>query len=141
VTSCAYCGQRATVHIPSNPEHVCREHAVEFWAGLLAYVKDRTDHRETPDTPCTCRTCNQLSAVSSRLSVIAGDVTAPPAAEPVPAPSSRRFSGGAPGLTAAAATSGEYAAPRFAQAADVPARPEALPLPSPSVTVRRTSVP
>jgi hypothetical protein len=141
VTSCAYCGQRATVHIPSNPEHVCREHAVEFWTGLLAYVKDRTDHRETPDTPCTCRTCNQLSAVSSRLAAIAGGVTASHGAERVPAASSRRFAGGGPGLTAAVATSGEYRAPRFAQAADVPDRPEAVPLPSPSVTIRRTSVP
>jgi hypothetical protein len=38
--SCAYCGRRATVNIPSNPGDVCLTHAQEFWTGLLAYVSD-----------------------------------------------------------------------------------------------------
>jgi hypothetical protein len=39
---CAYCGHEATMKIPANPEHVCSDHAVEFWTGLLVYSSDRS---------------------------------------------------------------------------------------------------
>ena len=39
--TCAYCGQRATMKIVSIPEHVCFDHALEFWTGLLVYATDR----------------------------------------------------------------------------------------------------
>ena len=45
--SCTYCGQRATVQIPSTPSDVCLTHAIEFWTGLLAYRKDRSDAFQT----------------------------------------------------------------------------------------------
>jgi hypothetical protein len=44
--SCAYCKEPATTKIVSNPETVCLEHAVEFWAGLLDHVRDRGDPSE-----------------------------------------------------------------------------------------------
>ena len=36
-----YCGQPATLRIPSIPEQVCRVHAIEFWTGLLAFTNQR----------------------------------------------------------------------------------------------------
>jgi hypothetical protein len=60
--SCTYCGQRATVQIPSTPSDVCLTHAIEFWTGLLAYRKDRSDAFQTPEPPCTRPLFNQLSA-------------------------------------------------------------------------------
>jgi hypothetical protein len=137
VTSCAYCQQPATVHIPSNPEHVCRAHAVEFWTGLLAYVKDRTDLGETRDTPCTCETCIQLSAVNARLTAIEGGVAASRDADSVSLASSRRFTGGSRRFGAVVTGSGAHAPALSAQAADVPGRPEALPSASLAVSVRR----
>jgi hypothetical protein len=133
VTSCAYCGQRATVHIPSNPEHVCRTHAVEFWTGLMAYVKDRTDPCETPDTPCTCESCNQLSAVSARLTAVAAGGAAPQRAARVSGASSRRFTGRSPIFTAVASSS-DGAASASDQAADAPARSEGFPVRAPAAT-------
>jgi hypothetical protein len=111
------------VHIPSNPEHVCRTHAVEFWTGLMAYVKDRSDPGETQDTPCTCEACNQLSAVSARLTAVAAGGAAPQGAERVSGASSRRFTGPRPSFTAVA-SSIDHAASPSAQAADAPARSE-----------------
>ena len=29
------------MRIASNPEHVCFEHALEFWTGLLIYARER----------------------------------------------------------------------------------------------------
>jgi len=46
---CAYCGQRATVEIPSIPSHVCLTHAIEFWTCLLAHVKNRSTEFQTPE--------------------------------------------------------------------------------------------
>ena len=120
MTCCAYCGQRATVHIPSNPEHVCRTHAVEFWTGLMAYVKDRADPGETQDTPCTCEACNQLSAVNARLIAVAAGAAPLPAVR-VSGASSRRFTGRSPSF-AAVASSSDHAAAASDQAADVAAR-------------------
>ena len=41
MTRCAYCEHQAMTTITSNPNRVCREHAVEFWTGLVAYARDR----------------------------------------------------------------------------------------------------
>jgi len=40
---CAYCEQPATIRIVSNPEQVCFDHAMEFWTGLMLYVRDTAD--------------------------------------------------------------------------------------------------
>jgi hypothetical protein len=119
------------VHIPSNPEHVCRTHAVEFWTGLMAYVKDRTHPGETQDTPCTCEACNQLSAVNARLTAVAAGSAAPQGAERVSGASSRRFTGRRSGFTAAASSLDHQAS---ASAHDVPARSEGFPVRSSAVT-------
>jgi hypothetical protein len=34
------------MRIVSFPEHVCFEHAVEFWTGLLVYARHPSDRRE-----------------------------------------------------------------------------------------------
>jgi hypothetical protein len=125
------------VHIPSNPEHVCREHAMEFWTGLLAYVKDRTDLGETQETPCTCETCIQLSAVNARLTAMPGGVAASRDAESVLQASSRRFTGGSRRFGAVVTVSGGHTPSLSAQAADVPVRSEALPVVSLAVSARR----
>jgi len=39
--TCPYCEHQAVTTILSNPERVCREHAEEFWTGLLAFAMDR----------------------------------------------------------------------------------------------------
>lgn len=62
--NCVYCGRQATDRIPALQSEVCREHAIEFWTGLMAYAKEARDHseREEQEEPCHCWTCNQLSA-------------------------------------------------------------------------------
>ena len=57
-----YCGQPAVLRIPAAPEAVCRAHAIEFWTGLLAFTRARTEVRESQTLRCLCLTCNQLSA-------------------------------------------------------------------------------
>jgi len=74
---CPYCAQQATVDIPSPPGRVCAAHALEFWTGLLAYVKDRSATCENQGTPCTCQACNQLSTVIARP-ITSAVVEAPP---------------------------------------------------------------
>jgi hypothetical protein len=120
------------VHIPSNPEHVCRTHAVEFWTGLIAYVKDRTDPGEIQDTPCACEACNQLSAMNTRLTIVAAGGAVPQGAQRASGASSRRFTGRSPSFVAVA--SGDHAASASAQAADVPARSEGFPVRSSAAT-------
>jgi len=41
MTCCSYCERQAVTTILSNPERVCREHAEEFWTGLLGFAMDR----------------------------------------------------------------------------------------------------
>jgi hypothetical protein len=118
------------VHIPSNPEHVCRTHAVEFWTGLMAYVKDRTHPGETLDTPCTCEACNQLSAANARLTAAVADSAALQGADRVSGASTRRFTGPRSGY--AAASSIDHAA--SASANDVPARSQGFPVRSSAAT-------
>ena len=55
---CAYCGQRATVDIPSIPSHVCLTHAIKFWTGLLAHVRNRAAEFQTPEQPRVASLCN-----------------------------------------------------------------------------------
>ena len=52
MTNCAYCGQRGTLEIPSTPSHVCLTHAIEFWTGLLAFVKDRSTEFPAEELSC-----------------------------------------------------------------------------------------
>jgi hypothetical protein len=52
MTTCTLCGQRATANIPSTPNRVCLEHAIEFWTGLLAFATNRSaDSRSAEPTP------------------------------------------------------------------------------------------
>jgi hypothetical protein len=68
---CAYCGEPATMKIASNPELVCFEHALEFWTGLLDYVRDRSEPCVKHEGVCTCRSCEESSASSRRAKAIA----------------------------------------------------------------------
>ena len=43
---CSYCGQRATLEIPSIPSQVCLTHAIEFWNALLAFSHVRSTSEE-----------------------------------------------------------------------------------------------
>ena len=57
MTNCAYCGEHATEVIPAIPGQVCMTHALEFWTGLLTYLKGKArlaDH----ETSCVCGMCN-----------------------------------------------------------------------------------
>jgi hypothetical protein len=58
---CGYCDQEAVLRIPSIPEQVCHEHAVEYWTAL---VKCASDHpaSEPERVPSDCWICNGLSA-------------------------------------------------------------------------------
>lgn len=43
-------------NIPSTPNRVCVEHAIEFWTGLLAFATNRSaDFRSAELTPATAR--------------------------------------------------------------------------------------
>jgi hypothetical protein len=59
---CAHCGQQATMKIPTNPEQVCFEHALEFWAGVVGYAKDHSEPCVKHEALCTCWSCDELSA-------------------------------------------------------------------------------
>ena len=60
--SCAYCGQPATMRIPSNPEEVCQEHAVEYRTELLAFTKSQSQPCVTHEPACDCQSCKELTA-------------------------------------------------------------------------------
>jgi hypothetical protein len=67
MTCCPYCEDQATATIPSNPEHVCLVHAVEFWSGLMAYAGDRRRDRCVKEEQlCTCGLCTELVAAYQR---------------------------------------------------------------------------
>ena len=68
---CAYCEQPATMRIVSNPEQVCFDHAMEFWTGLMLYVRDTADTCVKQERLCTCHACEELSASYLRASAIA----------------------------------------------------------------------
>lgn len=72
MTTCAYCEQRATVKIPSNPGQVCLTHALEFWTALFDVVKQRAVPVEAREVPCACGACNELTQ-ARLLSAAAAD--------------------------------------------------------------------
>jgi hypothetical protein len=67
---CAYCGEPATRRIPSNPEEVCFEHALEFWTGLLV-TRDRSEGCVKHEPLCACQSCEELTASYLRAVAIA----------------------------------------------------------------------
>jgi hypothetical protein len=75
---CAYCEQQATMRIVSYPEHVCFEHAMEFWTGLLVYATDRSDPCMKHERLCTCQSCEEVNASHRRAIAIAAAGPAPP---------------------------------------------------------------
>jgi len=68
---CAYCAQPATMRIAANPEEVCFEHALEFWTGLLAYVRDRSTPCVKDEQLCHCPSCEESSMSQLRAIAIA----------------------------------------------------------------------
>jgi hypothetical protein len=48
--------------IPSNPEQVCSQHALEFWTGVLASSRHRSEPSVKHDASCACRSCEELTA-------------------------------------------------------------------------------
>ena len=68
---CAYCGEPATLKIISNPDQVCLEHALEFWTGVLDYVRHNADACVKHEGVCSCRACEELSAAYRRARAIA----------------------------------------------------------------------
>jgi hypothetical protein len=54
--------------IVSNPEPVCLEHGLEFWTGLLSYVRDRRQDLCVKDERlCSCRSCEELGARATAI--------------------------------------------------------------------------
>jgi hypothetical protein len=74
---CAYCEQPATMKIVATPEHVCFEHALEFWTGLMLYARDRSDPCVKNERLCTCRACEESSLSFLRAIAIAAAGPAP----------------------------------------------------------------
>ena len=68
---CPYCGQEATMQIVANPDQVCFEHALEFWTGLLAYARDRSEPCVKHQGVCHCSSCKEVSASYRRAIAIA----------------------------------------------------------------------
>jgi hypothetical protein len=57
--------------IVSNPEDVCFDHALEFWTGLLGYVREHKGSCVTHDPVCTCQWCEELAASYLRAAAMA----------------------------------------------------------------------
>jgi len=57
--------------IISNPSHVCFQHALEFWHGMLAYTHDRSGPCVKHETVCSCPACEEMAAALLRASAIA----------------------------------------------------------------------
>ena len=57
------------MQIPAIPEHVCLEHGLEFWTGLLGYVSGHSDCVKYKRL-CTCRSCEESSARARRAIAI-----------------------------------------------------------------------
>jgi hypothetical protein len=71
MTRCAYCGEHATLEIPAIPGLVCITHALEFWSGLLTYVKDQAQPTEQlVEPPCVCGMCQESAAHEAALSPV-----------------------------------------------------------------------
>jgi hypothetical protein len=74
---CAYCEGPATLKIVAIPEDVCLEHAVEFWSGLLDYVRAHSEPCVKHEELCTCRACEDLRESYVRARAIAAAGPAP----------------------------------------------------------------
>jgi hypothetical protein len=81
--SCAYCAQPATMRILSTPDHVCFQHALEFWTGLLGYSHAQPAPCVKHERLCSCPACEELS-MSEPKAVAAAPVTATPVVVEVP---------------------------------------------------------
>ena len=68
---CSYCEEPATLRIVSTPEQVCLEHALEFWTGLLDYVREHSEPCVKHEGMCTCRSCEELCASYLRARAVA----------------------------------------------------------------------
>lgn len=68
---CAYCARQATTRIVTDPQQVCLDHAVEFWTGLLNYVRDRSDPCVKAYRLCSCRRCDARCQSALRAAAIA----------------------------------------------------------------------
>lgn len=79
---CAYCDQRATLKIVACPDKVCAEHALEFWNGLMAYVRDHAEPCVREGGLCSCRSCEELGAAYTRARAIAAAGPSPADHEP-----------------------------------------------------------
>ena len=62
MTICSYCARPATTTIIANPQHVCLEHAVEFWTALLGYTHDRSGPCVKNERVCECLACEDADA-------------------------------------------------------------------------------
>lgn len=68
---CAYCERPATMRIVSSDhEQVCFDHALEFWAGLLGYARDRSKPSVKHEPLCTCQSCEELTASYRRATAV-----------------------------------------------------------------------
>jgi len=67
--NCAYCERPAAMKIPSTPEQVCFEHALEFWTSLLVYTHDHSTCVKH-ERWCSCAACEELSASFRRAAAI-----------------------------------------------------------------------
>ena len=75
MVTCPYCQRSATVKVPSTPERVCIEHALEFWTGLLRYSSGRSGPCVKNERTCGCPLCEELTESPLRT------VTAAPSGE------------------------------------------------------------
>ena len=57
--------------IVATPDLVCFEHALEFWTGLLAYVRERSEPCLKQEGVCSCWSCREVSASYRRAIAIA----------------------------------------------------------------------
>jgi hypothetical protein len=60
--------------IPSNPEHVCFEHGLEFWTGLLTCVKDGSHECPNREALHPCDPGERPSLSGPAQFVASGDV-------------------------------------------------------------------
>lgn len=63
--------------IVANPDHVCFDHALEFWTGLLAYTRDRSEPCVKHARLRTCPSCEELSASYLRAAAVAAAPLSP----------------------------------------------------------------
>jgi len=67
---CPYCERPATIRIVAVPEHVCFDHAVEFWHGLMVYARDNSGCVKY-ERLCFCTRCEESRMRDLRAAAIA----------------------------------------------------------------------